>query len=377
MAPTNIPSSTSTSKKTPTLLSPVQSNFDQALYTYSFDGAYYGYIIPDSPTQSIFKLGEDLPVFANFADLILRESWDDPSNMCISNLALDEIISEISDPIPICPSFWYWSPDDLHVICDGEKDGLPGSIFHLETKTWEEWSYICDRVSPSAKSLRLATWCTSINKSNSFAVIEWGGEIWYSSSSPTSTLVQVNSDVYKSPWLWGWSADGENIAYFDDGEDLVIANAQGKMLLSLPVFLDWESGESPFFPNVNDIIMWSANGERILVNAKGGTENQCPTSTSTITGEIVIRQNFPCWQVIDIGIGEIIWNLSDYINQSVNNDPEDYYSASISADGRYLALASVHFSERELVILDLDNNEIVWGHVTIPEKMRWGDLPHK
>jgi hypothetical protein len=199
--------------------------------------------------------------------------------------------------------------------------------------------------------------------------MEWGGEIWVSPDPPVTILVQTSSDRPYPDWLWGWSKDGEKIAYFDSRGYLTIADALGNPIQKLSI--NWEGHP------MDDMIEWSGNGQRVLVYASGKANRLCPSSNYND----VLYGNPPCWQVVDAQTGEIIWQLSDYVEQSTSRYSSRYSNefglASISADGRYPALASIHSTKRELVIIDINTDEVLWiSHLyMLPDEMRWGKPP--
>jgi hypothetical protein len=331
---TQIPSSTLSQTQQSTSLS--------VLYFYDANISFYGYIpVGLGSKLDAIRLGYDDVVFTHFSDKLLHFTWDEPPQMWISDLDLQNNLRISGDSLPPCSSSWYWSPDDLHLICEAEDGSNPGSIYDLVTGVWEPWEYACDRIAVSPKTGHLSTWCKSIKTPNSYQVMEWGGEIWSSTESPTSTLVQTNPRIPYSEWLWGWSADGQKIAYFDSEGYLTIASAQGTLLRTLPGARDslttddqnklWESR-----------IQFTADGSKILVLARGSINKPCP-SLSTV-------ENPACWQVIDAQTGEVIWHLADFIDQYSDYQSDYFSDASISADGQYLALTSWNLNGSHTII---------------------------
>ena len=357
---TNTPATNAPTKISPSFSQP-------ALYFYDTGVGFYGYVSLDGKQISA-RLGFDSPRFAHYADRLWRLTWDEPPEMWISDLALHSNLKVSEDSLPPCStSWWYWSPDDLHLICDAEDDSKLGSIYHLQTGIWESWLYVCDRVAVSPATERLALWCRSVVEPASFAIVEWGGEVWISPKAPASMLVQTSSQIPHSEWLWGWSAEGRKVAYFDTDGYLTIASAQGTLLRTLPGARDSVNKPDPKLWESR--VEWSADGRRILVLARGGTTKPCP-SMSESGGE-----NSSCWQVIDALTGEIIWHTSDFIDQMTDKEAVRFLNASISEDGRYLALTYWDLNGI-IVIIDLNDGSFwyVQGNL-FGDFMHWGELP--
>ena len=86
-------------------------------------------------------------------------------------------------------------------------------------------------------------------------------------------------------------------------------------------------------------------------------------------------ENSSCWQVIDALTGEIIWHTSDFIDQMTDKEAVRFLNASISEDGRYLALTYWDLNGI-IVIIDLNDGSFwyVQGNL-FGDFMHWGELP--
>ena len=150
-----------------------------ALYFYNEEETAYRYVYPIFLGQNSVRLGPDYVRFAHFADRLVHKSGREaPYQLLLANLALEDERVIRDD---VASYYAYWSPDDWHLIFVPDGNPASGSIYHIKTNTWEAWPYNdCNQVAVSPKTGRLATWCLSVSNPDTFAVIEWGGEIWVS-----------------------------------------------------------------------------------------------------------------------------------------------------------------------------------------------------
>lgn len=252
-----------------------------------------------------------------------------------------------------------WMPNDNYIVLHSVETNQPDMIYSLITGQLQNWPWDCDRIALSSKSGRLSLWCSSVNSTNDFAVIEWNGDIWFSENLPESVLVQRHPNSLVS---WGWSRDGSRIAYYDPLDEtgsLHIANSEGELLLKgltgfawYPEFDAWSF--HPLYYHLRPF-QWSLDGNRLLAYGNRGI--------SDISGDIDISEIEPSYQVVDVESGQILWSIEDSTIDLLRYDNAERdimeYSVStavFSPDGSQVALqaASFAYGDRFLAIVDVD-----------------------
>lgn len=264
-----------------------------------------------------------------------------------------------------------WSPDDLHLMVEVSDHSAPDLIYDIQTGLVETWPWECDRVGISPRSKRLATWCLSAKGESRYAIMEWGGDIWYSDQAPTSEIVRgarLSPGRYRA-WLrpWAWSADGEQVAFFDPADQsgsLHVFNASRERLRILPgSVVGLGSTEFP----LPKAIQWSQDGQYLLANAYGHANHPCvqyPGATSEA----------PCWQVIYVVQGSVAWTLAD--SAKTFGDIADWtpIHAAISPDGKLVAITFAKPPSDTGVVINIAT-EALSGIDAPVNAMRWGLLP--
>lgn len=350
---------------------------------------YAGNDNSDSPAHAL------LLTFANTKDLVAY--WTDSASgqLWISDLAYQEprlIFSDeandyrVKDP----PNLDYkvkltWSPDDLHLIVDVPSGSTPDLIYDLQTEVLEPWPWECDQIAFSPRTEHFATWCSSTSGEARYAVMEWGGEIWYSEQPPADKLVR-GVKLLPPQWIetllqtWAWSADGQQIAYFDPADFkgyLHIVDASGKHLKVLPGGVK-QAGEITAPAD----LQWSQDGQRLLVHAYGSKSHPCPLYRSPVSPNSV-ASNAPCWQVLDTATGNILWTLLDSAEglMATQSEPADAIvdwkslMATISPDGKLVALTLTSRPIEYGYVINIDTGEIKDAPAPV-NTMRWGIQPN-
>lgn len=326
--------------------------------------------------------------FAHFADKVAYWINDDVRQLWLSDLDLENPQLIYTDKDEVYSNADYegrefnlrWTDDDLHLIWYTNDDS-PNLIYHLQTQTIEPWPWKCDRIALSPRTNRLATWCISEESETRFAVIEWGGDIWYSDVPSMFELVKQDRIALFSPPIWAWSSDGERLAYFDPSSrvgEFSIVNAQGIAELSIPEAAWWQTeavAESRIFlPST--LIQWSQDNSRLIVFAHELTTHACPLYRNYVS-ESDSFHDIPCWQVLEIESKSILWTWSDFLDDlnTSDNDTWQVWDASISPHGKRLAFNVAVPTGIELAIIDLENNiSEQWGAFG-GSGIRWKSIP--
>jgi hypothetical protein len=333
--------------------------------------------------------------FAHFADRVAYWSQGvKVAGLWLSDLAMESPTELFTNTQALYPDYDVahypyelidldWSADDQHLMVDVEENKELNLIYHVQTGTLEPWPYTCNQLALSPRSGRLATWCSPNDGEKGYAIVEWGGEIWYSQAEPEHELAQEGEDRVQ---FWGWSSDGEQIAYFDPADPqghLYIADAQGKVRLKLftggAYWLGVEAGSNlGFLTPPSPPIQWSYDSSRLVVYAFGDQDHLCPVLQSE-SGKIFQE---PCWQVIDASSGEVIWTVMEWLRESAppwaltSMDPYYISFPAISPDGQYLAIGDFIYADgRGVDIVDLNTHKITPLFENYVDNMRWGPAP--
>ncbi len=262
-----------------------------------------------------------------------------------------------------------WSPDDLHLFIFNRLEPKLSQIYNLETGVLEDWYWYCDSLILSSQSDRLATLChrfDGVSKSKeAYAVLEWGGEIWFSNTLPGDVFLEPTTD---GTVFWQWSADGELVAYFDPSDrngHFFITDALGNIRRLLPgssLYKDSEiEGYQQYeFLNSETPFLWARDKNLILVNGFGSPDEPCPPLVSE---EFDPPQAFvwPCWQAVDINTGNIIWSETRLAESLSLQDQGVIVSMSIGdvavePNGRAIAVYTTYMHPR-IVVIDLETSQ--------------------
>lgn len=306
--------------------------------------------------------------FANFADKMAYWVTDGTAQLWLSDLALvspqpiytddHRVYNDNSEDRTKFNLFW--TPDDLHLIWSIESES-PQFIYHLESQIIEPWPWNCDRIALSPRTNQLAIWCVSEDSDSMFAVIEWGGDIWYSDVPSSHELVKQNELSLFSPPVWSWSSNGEKLAYFDPADPegrLFIVNRDGSVELSFPGAGWWQTevvAESRLFlPRI--LLQWSENSNKLIVFAQAMKEDACPQYQDYWSGSGDVF-DVPCWHVIDMQSGRILWTWAEVVNATAEGEGSFWqvWDVAISPKGQQLALNIAVPGGVELGIVDLEN----------------------
>lgn len=329
--------------------------------------------------------------FAHYANKIAYWSLGTPGQLWISDLSLanHELIFRDEENLYLFGSYPFsdneisleWSPDDQYLVIRVFSDESLNLIYHVNSGILESWPYICDRIASSPKSQNWAVWCTSSVKQPRFAVIEWGGDIWYTEAAPEIELVKINSPSGEPPFpdIWSWSPDGKKIAFFDPNDPegyLHIVTELGEHLKILQGSAYWLSEVYPRFFSPENLIQWAQNDSRILIFANGNETHSCPVWKNVLS-ENETEHQVPCWQIVDISSDEVIWTVNHLKNAFIDSSGQSkihiwkFYSASLSPTGDFLILASNSGSLDLIQAIEVDTSEIYWQLNSDLDYLRW------
>lgn len=252
-----------------------------------------------------------------------------------------------------------WSQDDLHLIIRNNQNLESSMIYNLTEDSLTSWEWKCDQIAISLRTNKLATWCISLGSEDMFAVMEWGGEIWISDSAPEHNIVQ--SDALQI--IWSFSPDGEYVVFFDptSNGNLSLANNLGLLTVLLPNAAWWENDDfiasklsAPTFP-----IQWSVDGKSLLVFANELDDTHCP-QWDNISAAVSTIYDIPCWQLINLETGAILWSLGESFQQEQSRYWQ-FDTATLSSNGNYVAVTAESPGFFATYIIDLVRNEtLLW-----------------
>jgi hypothetical protein len=386
---------TSTHKPFPTYTEIVEEPLGLYIYNisdyYSFH--FYGLPFADVGRIELPTGGPTLAAlyleFAPFQNLIAYWTASGPGQLWISDLAVTDshlIFTDANLEYPLERTEYpneriklIWSSNKYLIVEVMDQPDL-GLIYHIKEGTLEPFPYICDRVAISPRSELLTEWCVGVG-GEEFAVLEWNGEIWFSSQPPMEEFVRRDERGYNN---WAWSEYGGRIAFFDPNDPdglLRIADSRGHLLLEIwPGGAYWKSDLPGNEGRINMVsppspsLQWAMNESRILVWGVGNEERPCPEYRS--------REMVPCWHVIDSYTGEEIWSLSDNLTDVLplgSEDPEriipiQFFNPALSPSGRFLALFSF-VDTRQFCIIDVDHSVAVHCSNFHADNIHWGPPP--
>jgi|GEM_PF-3345681 len=300
-----------------------------------------------------------LSSFSHFSQKIAYWVRNEHGELWISDLAYahpQPVFVDTQDAYLTQSAFAYswlrliWSPDDRHLIVDASLSDAPSLIYNLQAQTLAPWPWNCNMIGHSPRSGRVALWCAASNRSSNYAVMEWGGKIWYTDQRPTNVLVKYAPG--QNP-TWGWSPAGDQVAFFDPQEaegNLLLASAEGIRLKTQPGSTYLANPFSYSFDfSTQYPIQWSRDGQKLLIYANS---QRCPDLLSMMSG---LAEEHPCWQVLDAYTGERLWSPLDIDFLWPDEEMEEtrVQSAVFSPTGEYLALGIFRGGPRDTVIANI------------------------
>lgn len=359
--------------------------------TFEDGDEYAVFASPEGPGQSEYV------AFSHYSDQVAYWLESPPGELWVSDVAYQSPQRILMDSERrYVPEFKkpqgeikiVWSPDDLHLFLYHLHQPELSRIFHLGTNESEAWYWNCDSIILSSKSGMLAMLCPRIASAapeeKEYAILEWGGEIWFSDEYPGEPFLSPSSD---GTALWQWSSNGELLAYFNPNDVegyLHIADRQGNIQKLLPgsslyanseaegykqyEFLDVLDVDSPFF--------WAKDAPVLLVNGFGQSDQPCPPLVSSYDPDL-FEAIWPCWQAVDVNTGNVIWietslakNLSlaknehDPVNMAING-------LAVEPGGRAIVVQSFYPKSR-LVLVNLRTSEaMTFSHYDSYNHIYW------
>ena len=333
--------------------------------------------------------------FSHYSDQIAYWTWGEKGALWISDLSFNNPSVLFVDDEMVYPTDFQsfpgtsiniqWTPDDLHIILNIRDDYSLNLIYHLQTYTIEKWPYHCDRIAMSPRSHKLSTWCESYEENTSFAVIEWGGDIWVSDSPPEEELVNKGDEYLE---FWAWSSSGD-LAFFDPSSwngKLSIMNLTGQPLNDLPVHAYWmveQFGlEKRIVEPLSVPIVWSKNGNRIVIYGISDEKDTCPVfHFQPLDENDQYFEHVPCLHIFDVNTGKLVWSIVDTFNEETLSEreydelyPGVFDKPVISPDGRILVIESGIFPY-DIEAVRVDTGEKIFTFDFILDEISWGEFP--
>lgn len=270
-----------------------------------------------------------------------------------------------------------WSPDDLHLFLYDNAAPEESLAYDVITETMTEWVWECDSIILSPQTSRLATLCPLMDgvsvEQKAYAVLEWGGEIWFADTLPVEPFLQPTADGLA---LWEWSFNGEWLAFFDPDDPeghLWLADAFGNrhsLLPGISVFNEPEPQDLTYLPPRDRIFVWARSAPVLLVEGYGQAENPCPPYVTSFHPDVYVPI-WPCWQAVNIVTGEITWNEGSLPQNLPPLELEipprmtvDSSTMTVSPNGRAAAMHT--FNPHRIIIADLQTGrvtDITWNPV--------------
>lgn len=353
--------------------------------------ALFGDESPHSPANPVEF------AFSHYSDQVGYWTKTYPSELWVSDVAYEQPRRVFTDSeglyvgasyLPVGEMKLAWSPDDRYLITYTSEPMTPYLIYDSQTGKIEDWYWLCQDVIRSPRTDQFAILCRldedrGFTPENAYAILEWGGDIWYTSQPPENLLSRALPD---GTLPWRLSADGQQLAYFDPDdpeEHLLIADADGSVRRFLPggsVLQRDEritNFETQYYKGFSErefgLFRWSQNGELILVYALGNPERPCRQIADSQTGKLYEE---PCWQVLDAETGAVLWTDLDSAETLFQDEFEltsmrlNY--AVFSPNGEWIAIRAQYFSYELLAVVDLKTHvayalfpiqyaEIYWG----------------
>lgn len=282
----------------------------------------------EGPGQSPYQ------VFSHYSDQIAYWTATNPGELWVSDVTYQEpemilrdqdehyVPSSKGEIAVLSPEQFIeitWSPDDLHLFLNNHNEPELSRVFHSQTDTLESWYWRCNEIVLSSRSDRLATLCSKMEgvgqvEAAEFAVIEWGGTIWFSDILPGKMFLEALPD---GTAFWLWSPGGKYLAYFDPADQeghLFVSDAQGNVRKLLPgnsPFRQVEGIEFQQYLLLNSSpFRWANNENLLLINGFGQSNRPCPRLRDEEygTGDSF---EWHCWQLVDVDAEKILWNEMD------------------------------------------------------------------
>ncbi|MCI0554385.1 MAG: hypothetical protein L0287_25850 [Anaerolineae bacterium] len=385
-SPTSIPSATLV-WKIPTvskseLPTVIFEALTEALYVLDFNNSAYWAIDPRNEFASPLALyNSTSPAastkinFAHYNNYFWFADQNSPQSFWVSDLTYINrwIIYTEGEPAEAV----HWAPNDLFLIIESSSDS-GNFIYDMRTTKLDPWPYACNQVALSPITNQYSLWCESLAQDGGYKILEWDGRISSSLSSPQDVLAHAIPNIAPSQ-IWSWSADGRKVAYFsldDPNYPFRIADQHGNVIQTSLTIGGVHPWGEPFGWIDDDPIEWSKDGSRVLAFARGTNEYPCPPNDVDGGPFQGFYENPPCWHVVDAVSGKVVWRLSYFPGlNGLGNESSDFYEATISSNGRYLALAMIDGAIPGLIVVDIDTNSIILASPFSPSGVRWGDLP--
>lgn len=229
-----------------------------------------------------------------------------------------------------------WSPDSSYILMSVEESITPSLssplpqvtqyLYSIQSGQLQMWQWYCEAIGISPRSNSLAIWCTPIDDNESeYAVIEWGGEIWLSSTQVQPMIPIASRDLFNSSV---WLDDGNSIVYrsIDNPNSLLLSTVISGGLETKVV----EDSPSFFYDN----IAISSDNQYVALYSRSLELNVLGINSSTVT-----------------------WS-----SRSLDLDIQGFTSPIWHSDANWLLFSPFVDGEVLLVVIDPVNGAIIKQH---------------
>jgi len=333
--------------------------------------------------------------FSHYSDQVAFAKLTSPGEFWLSDVTYRQSENifvdteqKFSDPVSTWGSLRIaWAPDDLHVFLYHLTKPELSLVYDLKTSQLDNWYWSCNSVVLSPQSGRLATLCpkmfgiTEAQTQKAYAILEWGGAIWFTDELIREPFLQPTSD---GTFLWQWSSDGQSLAYFDPEDiygHLLISDSQGNTTQLLPgisVFKEPEQQEIRYLPPIGETFIWARNAPILLVRGYSPDGELCPPFVTPYDPGLFIL-SWPCWQMVDIDSGKVVWsekNIIESLFALEGGEPLIRVSMgdiAISPDGRLVAFRI--FDPHRLILADSITAQLVIIAYNAIDRLYWTSTP--
>ncbi|MBI3159872.1 MAG: hypothetical protein HYZ26_09770 [Chloroflexi bacterium] len=308
--------------------------------------------------------------FARSSPVVAYWIIGQPGRLWLSSLDMSEqkiIFEDMAEEYPNNPQNYgrtqlTWIMNDKFLLLDVYERPELTLLYSVETDSTTSFPYLCDRVALSPKTETPSLWCLGIDGHPGYLVLEPNGELWQSTSEPSEVIASQPSEGFTE---WDWMASGQFV-YFDytrgSGQ---LAVLDGGRTRHLPIlgFANFATKNlirlSVWYYSMPTVASSGGISPRVLVYGQPLEPSICPPLKIADT----VFEEGPCWLVVDIETGQIVWSISDLLNLpefalSVGIDINGFSPPKLSRDGELLVTYDLFYNDSTYVI-SLDTQQVI------------------